>query len=307
MIATQWALMQREFWEHRAILVTPLIMGVIVVLMSITGQVTVSAFDEAVDLAIIGASSLGEAERAAAISAISMAIATLFLVAMGVLTLFYLLDALYAERKDKSILFWRSLPVTDSETVISKVLTAVVAIPLVTFVGIAVTHLLVLAVSSIWVGGRGGDAMQLIWGAAPLTANWAASLILCLAIPLWFMPLTGWFLFVSAWTRRSPFLIAILPLIVLPMLERILLGSTLFTRAIYLRSIDIPLFSKPMDEDMVFGDPSEFRIAEGVDVTLLSFLDLSKFFADPGLWIGLVVGGLLIAAAIYVRRYRDES
>ncbi len=307
MIGVQWALVQREFWEHRSIFVTPVVIGIIVILMSITGQVAVSAFDEAVDLAILGASNVGERERAAAISAIAMAVSTLFLMAMGVLTFFYLLDTLYTERKDKSILFWRSLPVTDAETVISKLLTAVVAIPLITFAVVAVTHLLVLGISGIWLGGRGGDAMHLIWSAAPLGANWLATLILFLAVPLWFLPLAGWFLFVSAWTKRSPFLVATLPLILLPMLERILIGSTLFRDAIFVRSAKVPLFSADAGDSFAFGGAEHLHLAEDADVTLLAYIDLSRFLSDPGLWLGIVVGGLLVAAAVYVRRYRDDS
>lgn len=307
MIGTQLALIQRELWEHRSIFVTPLIMAVIVVLMSVTGQVAVSAFDEAVDLAILGASNLSDQERRAAISAIAMAITMLFLIAMAVLTIFYLLDALYTERKDKSILFWRSLPVSDAETVISKLLTALVAIPLITFVVVAVTHLVVLGISGIWLGSRGGDSMHLIWSSAPLAANWLATLILMTALPLWFLPFAGWFTFVSAWTKRSPFLMAFLPLIVLPMLERILIGTHLFRDAIFLRSVRIPLFSSDAGDGFTLGDASDMRIAPDADVTLLALLDLGRFFGHPGLWTGIAVGALFIAAAIYVRRYRDDS
>ena len=307
MIAVQWALLQREFWEHRSFYVTPIVMAIIVVLMSITGQVAISAFDEAVDLAILGASNIGDRERAAAISAIAMAVSTLFLIAMSVLTVFYLLDTLYTERRDKSILFWRSLPVSDAETVVSKLLTAIVAIPLISFAAAAVTQLIVLGIAGVWVGGRGGDAMHLIWGAAPLGANWLATLILFLALPLWYLPLAGWFLFVSAWTRRSPFLIAFLPLILLPMLERILLGSTLFHQAIFVRTAKVPLFSGDVADRVALAHNHDFELTSDGAVSMLSIIDLPRFLSDPGLWIGIAVGGLFVAAAVYVRRYRDDS
>lgn len=307
MIQVQWALLQREFWEHRSFVVTPIVIGIIVILMSITGQVAVSTFDEVVDLAILGASNVGDRERAVAISAITAAVSTLFLTAMAILTVFYLLDTLYTERRDKSILFWRSLPVSDAEAVVSKLLTAIVAIPLITFAAAALTQLIVLGIAGIWVGGRGGDAMHLIWGAAPLGANWLATLILFLALPLWFLPLAGWFLFASAWTKRSPFLIAFLPLILLPMLERILVGTTLFRDAIFVRSVSFPLFSVDLGHDFAFGRNHEFQVTGDGDETLLSVIDLSGFIADQGLWLGILVGGLFVAAAVYVRRFRDDS
>ena len=307
MIVRQWALLRRELLEHRAIYVAPLALGLVAVLLALTGQVAVSAFDQAVDIAILGASNLGERERAAAISVFTMAIATLFALEMAVLATFYTLDALYAERRDKSILFWRSLPISDAETVFSKLLTAIVTIPIFTLCVTFVTVLLVLGISSLWVDDRGGDAFQLIWSAAPLFQNGFALLILFLALPLWFMPFIGWFMFVSAWTRRSPLLVAILPLVVVPMLERILLGSTLFLDAIFVRSARIPLLDGPDEADMIFGDMHDMQLAADAKVTLLGFMDIGGFVSAPGLWMGLVVGGLFIAAAIYVRRYRDDS
>ena len=114
MIRSQIALIQREFWEHRAIYVTPIVIGLVISLMSVTGQVSISG-SEHVDVALIGLSNLGEQARATAITAMMLAIFVLFVLAMTVLTVFYSLDSLYAERKDRSILFWRSIPVTDSE------------------------------------------------------------------------------------------------------------------------------------------------------------------------------------------------
>ncbi|MDH4110311.1 MAG: hypothetical protein OEW35_18675, partial [Gammaproteobacteria bacterium] len=68
MINVQLALLKREILEHRAIYVMPIVLGLIVCLSYITGQVTVSAFDQAVDMAILGATNLGDKERAAALS-----------------------------------------------------------------------------------------------------------------------------------------------------------------------------------------------------------------------------------------------
>lgn len=307
MIGRQWALLQREVWEHRAIYVAPLALGLVAVLLALTGQVAVSAFDQAVDLAILGASNVGERERSAGISVLTMAISTLFLIEMAVLATFYVLDTLYTERRDKSILFWRSLPVSDAETVVSKLLTAIVTIPLASLIAASLTVLLILGISSLWVDGRGGDALSLIWSAAPLFQNGIAMLILFLALPLWFLPFVGWFMFVSAWTRRSPFLVAILPLVVVPMLERILIGSNLFRDAIFLRSAKLPLFDTPHGADLVTGSGDNMRLAADAKTSLLGFLDVGGFLFNPGLWMGIVVGALFVAAAVYVRRYRDDS
>jgi ABC-2 type transport system permease protein len=306
MMANQIALLRRELWEHRSIIVTPGVIALLVVLLSITGQVTLSTFGQDIDIAILGASNLGLAERSAAVSVVMTGVAGFFVLAMWVLIVFYALDALYAERKDRSILFWRSLPCTDSETVLSKLLTVLVVIPLVTFVAIAITHVLVLAVSSVWLGIRGANAWHLLWTAAPFLDNWLATIVFLFALPLWLSPFVGWFLFISAWARRSPFLVAFLPILVLPMLEKSLIGTGVLADAFFVRTASLPLFRGMDTADFLFMDGENVALADGA-VSLLSHLDLSRFFGSAGLWLGLVVCALFTAAAIYVRRYRDDS
>ena len=304
MISNQLSLVRRELWEHRAIYIAPLVIALVMSLMSLTGQVTISAFGLEVDLAIIGASSAGEIERQAAITAILMVFTSIFALGAWILMIFYSLDALYAERRDKSILFWRSLPVTDAETVISKLLTAVLVIPLTAFAFVVVTHLLNLILWSIWLSIQGGDAGHLLWSAAPLFDNWAATLIIAVAMPLWLSPLIGWFLFVSVFTRRSPLLIAFLPMFVVPMLEKMVSSTSLFWDAIFVRSVRPPLF-KGIDVSRIF-DEDNFQIAADT-ASLLAKIDLARFLSSPSMWLGLVVCGLFTTAAIYIRRYRGES
>ncbi len=302
MIANQVALIRRELWEHRSIYLAPVVIALLVSLMAITGQVTVSAYGREVDFAVLGASGLSEAHRAAVLAGIMFGIGAMFALAMTVLIVFYTLDALYAERRDRSILFWRSLPVTDAETVVSKLVTAVLVIPLATVAAVIVTHVVVLASASIWVSGRGGNGWQLVWAAAPFGEMWLAAIAFFLALPLWLSPFVGWFLLVSAYARRSLLLVAFLPLLVLPMLEKSLLGTTVFFDAFFRRSVQIPLFREPgMGAAHILQGEGSFSFA------LLSQLDIASFLASPSLWLGLALCGLLSAAAVYLRRYRDDS
>ena len=165
-----------------------------------------------------------------------------FIFVGAILTTFYCLDSLYAERKSKSILFWRSLPITDAETVVSKFLTAAIAIPLFAFAVIVIVHLVILLMTSIFVSIEGGSSMLLIWKSAPLFDAWAAILIIMLLLPVWFSPFIGWFLFVSAWTKRSPLLMAFLPLVLLPTLEYWVLRTHLIFDAIKTRFEHLPIF-----------------------------------------------------------------
>ena len=115
---------------------------------------------------------------------------------------------------------------------------------------------------SIWVGIRGANAWHLIWQAAPLFDNWAATLAILLGSALWLSPFVGWFLLVSAYTKRSPFLVAFLPIVVLPMLEKSLIGSEMFKDAIFVRTAQNPLF-KDMDTlEHMFNDEDLYGLAE---------------------------------------------
>jgi ABC-2 type transport system permease protein len=306
MIRSQLALLQRELWEHRSIYVAPVVVAIVLMLASLTGQVSVGGMEH-VDLGIVTASNTPENARAAVLSALMIGLSTLFIVTMWILTIFYALDSLYAERKDRSILFWRSIPSTDFETVLSKLLTAMVVIPLVFFVLIAITHLAVLLFASLWFGARGGSGMYVIWGAAPLFDNWTATLIFVLALPLWLSPFIGWFLFVSAFTKRSPFLTAFLPIVVLPLLEKMIFNSTVFAEVVFARSIKMPLFIDLGTMERLFDDVESLASLGDAKLSLLGLMDFGGFFSSPDLWLGLIVCGLFTAAAIYVRRYRDDS
>ena len=308
MIGTQIALIRREVWEHRSVLIVPVVIAVVMSLGSIVTQVTVSSAGEAVDIALLGATNLGENERSAMINVFLTSFSFLFVLAMGILMIFYALDALYAERKDKSILFWRSLPVTDAETVVSKLLVALAVIPLVTFAMIALTHLVVLTISSIWVGIRGANAWHLIWQAAPLLDNWSTTLVLVLALAIWVSPFVGWFLFVSAFTKRSPFLVAFLPLVVIPMLESIVFrswefGSMLLSRAPF----NVPIFEGLLGNRFIFDDESELLEFAESGMSFFSLIDIGGFFASLDVWLGAAACGLLSFGAVFVRRYRDDS
>ena len=306
MIGHYVALIKRELWEHRAIFVTPIAIASIVTLGVLTALAFAGEFQQELDLAIFGAQNVvGEVERRVFLTAFFGGTSWLFLVGLAILTVFYALDSLYAERKDKSILFWRSLPVTDAETVISKVLTAVIAIPAIAIAGIILTHLVNLVIMSIWVATKGGSAATLIWGSAAFFDNWMSTILVIYAGAIWMSPFLGWFLFVSAWTRRAPFMVAFLPLVLIPLIEGIFFRSAHFAEAVWGRSAQIPLFQVGIDVEEFF-DEETIHLSEEM-VSLLGLIDLGRFFTSVDTWIGIIVCGLLVTAAIYVRRYRDES
>jgi len=305
MITHQIALLKREIWEHRSIYITPIAIAVIVSLGVLAMLMFASGFAAELDVAIFGAQNIaGDAERRAVLTGFFLGTSWVFVIALMILTVFYSLDSLYAERKDKSILFWRSLPVTDAETVLSKLLTALIVLPTAAVLGIIATHLANLVVTSIWVSMKGADAGMLIWGSVALLDNWAAAFIVVLASGIWMSPFIGWFLLVSAYTKRSPLLMAFMPLILIGLLEGIILRTHVFAENVFARGDGFPIF-RTVDIDRFF-DEEQWRIGDGA-TSLLQHLDVVRFLTSPSMWAGLVVCGLLCTGAIYVRRYRDES
>jgi ABC-2 type transport system permease protein len=229
---------------------------------------------------------------------------TIFAIGAWILIVFYSLDALYTERKNKSILFWRSLPLTETETVLSKLITAMFVIPIVSFAIAAMTHIVLLILASFWVMSVGADAGHLIWSSVPLFDVWLGTFIVAIAMMFWLSPFVGWFLFVSAFARRSPFLIATMGIILLPIVERIVSPTSFFRDAIWERTFTPPLadldFVKFMDDDLHVEMTPDL-------VSIVSAIDIQGFVSSPSLWAGIVVCGLFTTAAIYVRRFRDDS
>jgi ABC-2 type transport system permease protein len=310
MIGNQIALIKREIWEHRSIWITPAAVAFVLTFLAIAMVIMVAAFGEAINPEIekIADATIPDGVRRAALAILMLGNTSLFIAAMWFLMIFYCLDSLYAERKDKSILFWRSLPITDSETVVSKLLTAVVAIPVATMAGVIVSHILNLVTMSFWLSTEGVNPIRFVWGAVPLFDTWVAVFVFLIAVPIWIAPLLGWFLFISAWAKRGPLLRAILPIAMLPILEYIIFKSWHLGMAIVKR---LSLESMPLydifDLTELFDSDDLQTVVTEDGLSLLSLLDLPKFLGSGEVWAGLVVCGLFVTAAIYVRRYRDES
>jgi ABC-2 type transport system permease protein len=270
----------RELWENRSIYVAPMIVAVVVLFGFLVSTVGLPERRRAVLL-------LDPAKARAAIEApYSMAAIMLILTAF-IVGVFYCLDALYGERRDRSILFWKSLPVSDRTTLLSKTTIPLLVLPLVTFAIIVVTQLVMLLWTSILLMTHGMSPAS-TWTYFPLFRN---SLILVYglaAIALWHAPIYGWALLVSGWARRATFLWAVLPFLAIAFFERITFGTSHFA-------------SMLKDRLMGFA-PKAFAFSMGsVDCPRLT---PGIYVSTPGLWLGLIFAAAFIAAAIRLRRYR---
>ena len=220
--------------------------------------------------------------------AAGLIMATTFLVGI-----FYCLDALYGERRDRSILFWKSLPISDLTTVLSKAADPPRPPPA-AHLGHHRRHAVHHAAHQRRPSyhARGIDTGPLHSG-LPLTQNAMMLLYHLVAIhALWYAPIWCWFLLVSAWARRTPLLWAVLPPFALGVLEMITLHTGYVFEFLKYRihgPVGSDSFSSPGMSGMSMGD----------------MLSPGHFFATPGLWAGLALAAVFLAAAIQLRRYRN--
>jgi ABC-2 type transport system permease protein len=279
-------LIRREFWEHRVLWMAPLAaVAVFILLCLVVGTANPASFH--VDARHVGSS-------AGSFVLGMQAISTVLLFALTSLVLFfYLTDCLYAERKDRSILFWKSLPVSDSATVVSKLVVALLLVPVGVYVLGTIANLLGFGI--LWLRFHNDPAVgpwvTLDPGSWLHTTGVMAVDILIVA--LWYAPLAGYQLLVSAWAKSSVFVWTILPPLLLAVAERLTLGTWNV-----LAWIASHLFFG------MFGIAQEKRIPRA---DLLNRIDAAGLVTDPEFWIGLVVAALLVFAAIRIRRYRDDT
>jgi ABC-2 type transport system permease protein len=204
--------------------------------------------------------------------------------------LFYSVDALYGERRDRSILFWKSAPVSDLITVLSKAAIPIVVLPLLTFAITVLTQWIMLMISSAVLLGSGQN-VSILWSRVGIFHRWPMLLFHFLCIHgLWQSPIYAWLLLISGWARRIPILWAALPPLTIGIVEKVAFNTTYFGSLIGNRftggseGIAIMERGRAMDPMMLFA-PLHFLI-------------------NPGLWIGLAVTAAFLAAAVRLRQYR---
>lgn len=280
-----WSL-RRELWENRSIYVVPLIVAG----LSLFGFF-ISTFRLPAKLRGLAALD-PEQQRIAVASPFSLA-ASMILFSGVVVSFFYCLDALSGERRDRSILFWKSLPVSDRATVLSKASIPLFVQPLLGYVIAHVVQLLMLFGSTVVALASGQRALTL-WGPLPIFQMPLVMFYGLAVHALWYAPLYAWLLLVSSWARRATFLWAILPLVAVMIVERAAFGTTRFAELLKYR------FMGAMIE--------AFQVnAALVPITRLSQLDPLRFLSSPGLWIGLLLAAAFLAAAVRLRRNREPN
>jgi ABC-2 type transport system permease protein len=283
-------LIRREFWENRAIWVIPCVIGALAVLASLFGNIELDALASPGQNQVVG-------------QGFFVVMALIFFAVMSIYTVWYLLDCLYADRKDRSVLFWKSLPISDTATVLAKLATAVIVIPLVYFVAADVTTLLTAFVVSVRIGGLGGT----LWRADLWLQVQALWLYVIVVTAIWYLPFTGWLLLVSAWAKRAVMLWSILPLLTVCLIEYLFRHSGLIAHQILVRLLGFPTVAFHVNDGKGSWTTTSFAHDNiATPANIWSFFDARGFFSSPQTWIGLALGIVLIVGAIQLRLRRTE-
>jgi ABC-2 type transport system permease protein len=274
---------RRELWENRSIYVAPLVTATLVplgLLISRFCPVNPGSTPAAAD----------PAKQQFALTTPYSYAAWLLILTAFIVGVFYCLDALHGERRDRSILFWKSLPVSDLTTVLSKASIPLAVLPALTFVLILVSQLVMLLMSSLVLRDDGLIAAK-VGSELPLFRMPLALLYALGIIALWHAPVYGWLLLVSGWARRAAFLWAVLPPVAIMVVEKIAFNSSHVASLLQYR-----LFGGIMRAFAVI--PSSGAHPD----PLAAQLTPGRFFATPGLWLGLGAAGLFLFAAVRLRR-----
>src|SRR5262245_35324437 len=271
---------RRELWENRSIYVAPIIVAIVVLFGFVLSTFGMPARRNAA-LLLDPAHQRAAIERPYDIAAI-MLLLTTFLVGV-----FYCLDALYGERRDRSILFWKSLPVSDRTTLLSKATIPLVILPLVIFAIVVATQLVMMLWTSLLLISHGMSPAS-TWEYVPLFRNSFILLYGLVAIALWHAPIYGWALLISGWARRATFLWAVVPFLAIGFFEKITFGTS--------------HFASIMKDRLMGFAPKAFAFhMHSIESPQLT---PGKYLSAPGLWFGLIFAAVFIAAAIRLRRYR---
>ncbi|MHB8446377.1 MAG: hypothetical protein ACYC7G_07070 [Rudaea sp.] len=315
---------KREFWEHRGgFFWTPLIIALVMLAFIAMGLITAefTAHQHGIEMNGIHFDQLASHLDAEAVTkfqgALDVGLITMGMpirIALFVVVFFYALGALYNERADRSVLFWKSLPLSDTQAVLSKVAAGLILAPALAVLGMIVLQLGFLVLLTLYAALHGINALPYLWSPTHLVAMWIKLAVLIPVNALWALPTMGWLLLCSSYARSKPFLWAVmLPIVTgviiswMQLMQSFSLQSGWFWRHIVGR-----LLLSLIPESWVNFDSLRALDHAGADPSmalgnLLSFGAIADQFASPNFLIGVAAGIVMIAAAIWLRRMRVEA
>ena len=279
---------RRELWETRSVYIAPAVVAAVVLLGFLISAIGMP-HRRLATLAL-------PPDRQAALIGLPYDVGAVALIGnMMIVGLFYCLTALHGERRDRTVLFWKALPVSNLTTVLAKAAIPFLILPAVTFVAVLATQALIYLLSSAMLLTAGVSAAT-PWSVAAVLGGLVVLAYGLVTMTLWLAPLYGWVLMVSAWAKRAPFLWAVLPPLGIGLFEHMA-----FDRG-YVSSLLLGRLTGGFEVAFVVPTKASLKASGGIPQIGLDQLDPGKFIATPGVWIGLVVAAAFIAACVWLRR-----
>jgi ABC-2 type transport system permease protein len=327
-LTMKW-LLRREFWEYKGSMFwAPL--AVAAVLVALIGGTIVYGFaghHVPTHITINGqtidhggyAVSVSAATAARIAQMASSMYLALSLPLFGLLTAVvfsYCLGTLHDERRDRSILFWKSLPVSDGMTVLSKAITALLVAPLITIVLATAVSLTLLFVACVGLSINGPNLFGAVLASPDLYLSPLRLLALLPVYIVWALPTVGWLLLVSSWARTKPILWAVgAPLVGLLVVKWVSVAMANLSGS----PLNLMHYASDLVARMLTGivpgiwftydhalTPSLRPDQNGIDMNSLVTHSYATL-AGADAWIGALLGAAMLYGAIRLRRYRDEG
>lgn len=318
-------LVKREYWEYRgAFLWTPAIISLVFLSIMLLVLVSAEFLARQNGIEINGIHldqlrrQLGSDEIEKMNSAMDVGMLTLgipIVIGLFFVVFSYCVGALYNDRRDRSALFWKSLPISDTGTVLSKVVAAALLAPILATLALVALQLAFLVMMSLYSLLHGINPFPLLWSPTHLVSLWAKLLIAIPVNALWALPTIGWLLLCSSFARSKPFLWAVLvPVLAgalvsyLGVMHFVASSNGWFWRNIVGRMLLSIIPGGWMDTTtMSHGFARADVEGPAAIIGSLSFDAIGQAVASPNFLIGIVAGAAMIAGAIYFRRQRTES
>ena len=274
-----FALLKKEFWENRILMIgAPAVLAIVIFVVNFLLVSQLS--EEQLGSAIGYFNRWFDGENPFYTAPVITLLCIPFVVAYFFCSVIYLLNSLYTDRKDMSILFWQSMPISNLQTVISKIVTVVVISPIFSVAAIAVLYGLTIGYLTVIGYGLSAQLSGLSYMFVAVAVNLSMVYFFLATSALWLLPLVGWLLLFSAFARRAPILWAIGVYFLLGFLEGFIFNTRFLSNWAQTRF-----------------DPDNFIIVDYSGI-------LDRLFSYD-MFIGLVVGALLISGSVYMRRYAE--
>ena len=305
-------LVKREFWEHRnTFVILPAIVAAFMVFIMVSMFVAADigglnahvavdldsesevyefnsdelAMDDAIGIMFSKLPDMSEGERISGLDRAFLGLAIPFYLILSLVVFFYLVGSLYEDRKDRSILFWKSLPVSDFSTVCVKVFTALIAVPAVYFVCIAMVQLALLIVATVAAIGHDVAIWDHLVAPSDMIGRWIRMIGFILVDAIWSLPFYGWVILVSSFATTVPLAWILGIPIAISIIEMIFTSNNTIVGWWFNHAKPVNVFK---------------------DGHLGSVTDLVHHLVSVDSLVGVVVGVVFIGGAIWLRGRGDE-